>query len=136
MTGRKPPREHPVAWQSPLWAHHGTIRELRQARKSWPQVAEHLEREHGLKVTWRTVRRFFARATKRAKSGKLPLGFTAPEPAKAPAPPPPVVAPTHDPFSIEPEAPRPAALFEKTRKRLEQQRLEQEKQTRINEQHP
>lgn len=116
-------------FHSKLEPHWEFIQKERKRRQTWREIAESLLRERNVKITPQGVWSFY----KTKRKGKVPLGL---EPEENPAPSPPAVAPAHDPFSIEPEAPRPAALFEKTRKRLEQQRLEQEKQTRINEQHP
>jgi hypothetical protein len=127
------PKTHPPAWGSALWPHVELIRDMRRRRKKWADITIELERQYGIKLSLTTVRNFFARATNPKR--RRPLGFEdAPSP---PSPPPHADAPSvlpppprpEDPFSVDPEAPRPAALFEKTRKRLEQQRLEQEKQT-------
>ena len=74
MNKPKPPEKHPVAWQSPLWEHLDLIRSMRRARKGWKVIADHLKAAHGISVNYRTVIRFYARATK-PKKGKLPLGF-------------------------------------------------------------
>jgi len=74
MRKPKPPEKHPAAWQSPLWEHLDLIRSMRRARKGWKVIADHLKAAHGISVNYRTVIRFYARATN-PKKGKLPLGF-------------------------------------------------------------
>jgi hypothetical protein len=49
---------------------------MRRSRKGWQEIADHLEKQHGLKVTHRTLFRFFARATDPKR--KRPLGFEDP----------------------------------------------------------
>src|SRR3979411_2095513 len=72
MKKRSMPKEHPVAWASQLWPHLELIRSMRRQRKKWAEIADHLEREHSVKVTFRTVRNFFKRATDPKR--KSPLG--------------------------------------------------------------
>jgi hypothetical protein len=110
MDKKRTPEVHPKPYESPLWQHLDTIRALRRQRKTWAAIAAHLEETHGLKTTLRTVRNFF----KRARAGRVPLGFDESEtPARA------IVltdAPDteNDRFSVEvsPEDP-----FAKTRRR-------------------
>ena len=92
MTKRKPraynrkmPENPPAAFQSKLWPHLEEIRALRRARKMWPEITEHLRQTHGIHMTYRAVRNFFIRASKRG--GKQPFGFADPTPAPAPAQP-------------------------------------------------
>ena len=73
MANKTMPKDHPVAWGSPLWPHLELIRSMRRQRKKWADIADHLEADHGVKVTFRTVRNFFKRATDPNK--KRPLGF-------------------------------------------------------------
>ena len=68
---RRVPQTHAKPYQSPLWKHLETIRNLRRKRKTWAMIALHLEDAHGLKVSTATVFKFFKRAT----SGRVPLGF-------------------------------------------------------------
>src|SRR5436305_10769355 len=86
---RTMPREHPRAFQSPLWPHLEEIRSLRRARKLWVEIAEHLKREHGIAMTYRAVRNFFVRATNPKR--RIPYGLeehVGPTPrAAAPLPP-------------------------------------------------
>jgi hypothetical protein len=70
---RTMPKNHPVAWGSPLWPHLDLIRSMRLQRKKWAEIAEHLKDDHGVDVTFRTVRNFFKRATD--PNRKRPLGF-------------------------------------------------------------
>src|SRR5438309_630886 len=82
QTARKPaPREHPGPWGSVLWDHLDEIRALRRKRKRWEDIALHLEKERGVKLTSRSIRNFFARAVK----AKLPLGFEPIAPSTSPA---------------------------------------------------
>jgi ABC-type uncharacterized transport system involved in gliding motility auxiliary subunit len=82
-----------------LWDHRDTIRALRKARRTWKEIGEHLQREHKLTLTHRTIRNFYVRYTKRLKSQTLPAGFepesTAPDPARPPAPQPPSESPSN-----------------------------------------
>jgi hypothetical protein len=57
---------------------------MRRSRKGWQEIADHLEKQHGLKVTHRTLFRFFARATDPKR--KRPLGFEEAHPATPAAP--------------------------------------------------
>jgi hypothetical protein len=73
-----PPTEHPKPYQSPLWDHLDTIAKLRRRRQPWESIAEHLNNAHGLNVSYKTVQRFFKRASDPANPRKLkalPLGF-------------------------------------------------------------
>jgi hypothetical protein len=74
---KKPPDEHPGAFQSPLWKHLETIRSLRLARKTWREVAEALARDHQIKMPASSICRFFVRA----KKARLPAGMK-PEPVR------------------------------------------------------
>src|SRR5208282_2068874 len=69
------PKEHPVAWASQLWPHIRLIQIMRRERKTWVEITQHLESRHNVKVTFRTVRNFFKRATDPDR--KRPLGFPA-----------------------------------------------------------
>jgi hypothetical protein len=71
MDKKRTPEVHPKPYESPLWRHLETIRSLRRQRKTWAAIAAHLEERHGLKTSLRTVRNFF----KRARAGRVPLGF-------------------------------------------------------------
>lgn len=77
---------------------------MRRARATWQSIAEHLAQAHQIKVTFRTVRNFFARAQQR--KGSLPLGFEvhAPRPAAKAFP-----SPTPDAYCVDiiPESPTP-----------------------------
>jgi hypothetical protein len=80
MDKKRTPEVHPKPYESPLWQHLETIRALRRQRKTWAAIAVHLEETHGLKTSLRTVRNFF----KRARAGRVPLGFDESEtPARA-----------------------------------------------------
>jgi IS30 family transposase len=73
-----PPTEHPKPYQSPLWDHLETIVKLRRRRASWEAIAEHLNKTHGLNVSFQTVQRFLKRASDPNNPRKLkalPLGF-------------------------------------------------------------
>lgn len=94
------PKEHPRAWNSALWDHVETIRTLRRSRKTWKEIAEHLAKGHGLKLSDRTIRNFYVRYTARLRAGTLPAGYE-PEPQPTPLPPEPQT-PTR--------SPRPAAM--------------------------
>ena len=76
MANKTMPKDHPVAWGSPLWPHLELIRSMRRQRKKWADIADHLEADHGVKVTFRTVRNFFKRATDthRRSTGAHPSG--------------------------------------------------------------
>jgi hypothetical protein len=71
MDKKRTPEVHPKPYESPLWPHLEAIRSLRRQRKTWAAIAAHLEETHGLKTSLRTVRNFF----KRARAGRVPLGF-------------------------------------------------------------
>jgi hypothetical protein len=66
------PIPHPKPFQSALWPHLPLIRKLRLARKTWPEVAEELDKL-GVSINRSTVRRFFERFQKRKE---LPSGFS------------------------------------------------------------
>jgi hypothetical protein len=68
---KRPPREHPKAYESPLWPHIETICSMRRSRKTWSTIALHLEQAHGLRITLASVRNFF----RRTEHGRAPLGF-------------------------------------------------------------
>jgi hypothetical protein len=111
--GSQPPRDHPGPWGSVLWDHLEAIRDLRRKRKRWSDIAVHLEKEHGVKITSRAIRNFFARAIK----AKLPLGFepTSLLPKASPTPAPPASAPS-------PQIPdEVAAEFDRRAKALREQ---------------
>jgi len=84
MSKRIPPKEHPPAWGSPLWPPLETIRKMRRQRKTWVSISKLLQEEHGLTITYRTVRKFFKRASK--NDLKLPLGFPTEPDSESPAP--------------------------------------------------
>ena len=71
MDKKRTPEVHPKPYESPLWPHLESIRSLRRQRKTWAAIAAHLEETHGFKTSLRTVRNFF----KRARGGRMPLGF-------------------------------------------------------------
>ncbi len=75
---RRPPSSHPRPYDSPLWPHLDTIRTLRRRRQTWAQIASHLEEVHGLRTSLKTVQLFF----KRAKRGRIPLGFSSETPGQ------------------------------------------------------
>jgi hypothetical protein len=80
MDKKRTPEVHPKPYESPLWRHLETIRALRRQRKTWAAIAAHIEETQGLKTSLRTVRNFF----KRARAGRVPLGFDEIEtPARA-----------------------------------------------------
>jgi len=81
------PKEHPAAWAIQLWPHLRTIQTMRREMKTWMEIAQYLEAEHDVKITFRTVRNFFKRATDPAR--KRPLGFP-----RVPQPPPETTVPT------------------------------------------
>jgi len=85
------PKDHPVAWASQLWPHLRLIQIMRRDRKTWVEITQYLEAEHGVKVTFRTVRNFFKRATD--PNRKRPLGF----------PPVPKVPPEATPLTSTPD---------------------------------
>jgi len=66
------PKEHPKPFQSQLWPHLETIREMRRTRKTWVEVAKHLQTQ-GVTVSYRTVRNFFLRT--RSPKRRIPAGF-------------------------------------------------------------
>src|ERR671922_2723130 len=94
MLGAMPEEQKPgmpPPFQSPLWQHWELIRSMRRGRKMWKEIAEVLEKEHGLKTSHKTIQNFFKRAQRIRKEG-LPLGWEDPEltprqPAPAPAQP-------------------------------------------------
>jgi len=59
-------------YSSPLEAHIDLIRSMRRGRKTWPEISAHLEREHGLKTSHKTIQNFFKHSINRKQ---LPLGF-------------------------------------------------------------
>jgi hypothetical protein len=76
---KQPPIKHPKPYQSALWDHFETIQKLRRQRESWQAIANHLNREHRLAVSYKTVQRFFKRAidAKTNRPKPLPLGFSS-----------------------------------------------------------
>ena len=127
--------QHPGPYQSPLRPHLETIRAMRRARKTWQQIAEHLQQAHGVKTSFTTVYNFFKRVTERARKGKslLPLGYEEAPPAAVPAGPaqpvgaPPPRQPTVDERPDWEPAPPPAdGLTELQRKRRAQWKREEE----------
>jgi hypothetical protein len=81
-SGREPlasriPQTHPKPYSSPLWPHLDTIRTLRRKHETWTAIALHLKESHGLKIGSTTILKFF----KRAGKGRLPIGFSDPEPS-------------------------------------------------------
>jgi hypothetical protein len=83
---------HPRPFESPLWKHLDAIRQMRVARKTWAQIAEHIGKAEGRAISFTTVHNFFRRAAERQKKGKglFPLGYS-------------------DPFTNEPQNPSPPA---------------------------
>jgi hypothetical protein len=75
---KQPPTEHPKPYKSVLWDHFDTIQKLRRRRESWRGIADHLNQAHQLAVSYKTIQRFFKRASdpKTGKLKSLPLGFT------------------------------------------------------------
>ena len=76
MLGAMPEEQKPgmpPPFQSPLWRHWELIRSMRRGRKMWKEIAEVLEKEHGLKTSHKTIQNFFKRAQRIRKEG-LPLG--------------------------------------------------------------
>jgi len=74
---KQPPTEHPKPYKSVLWDHFDTIQKLRRRRESWRGIADHLNQAHQLGVNYKTIQRFFKRASdpKTGKLKPLPLGF-------------------------------------------------------------
>jgi hypothetical protein len=74
------PESHPLAWKSQLWPHEELIRSMRRARHSWPEIAACLQKDHGIKISYQSVRNFFVRASdpKRRRRG-VPTGWPEPE---------------------------------------------------------
>jgi hypothetical protein len=68
------PQTHAKPYQSPLWKHLETIRNLRRKHETWEGIASHLKDDHGLKTSAPTVLKFF----KRAAVGRVPIGFSGP----------------------------------------------------------
>jgi IS5 family transposase len=66
------PKEHPKPFQSSLWPHLDTIRQMRRERKMWTEIADHLKTK-GVTVSYRTVRNFFLRT--RSPKRRIPAGF-------------------------------------------------------------
>jgi IS5 family transposase len=66
------PKEHPKPFQSQLWPHLETIRQMRRERKMWTEIADHLKTK-GVTVSYRTVRNFFLRT--RSPKRRIPAGF-------------------------------------------------------------
>jgi hypothetical protein len=65
------PQTHAKPYQSPLWNHLETIRNLRKQHETWEGIASHLKDDHGLEMSASTVLKFF----KRAADGRVPIGF-------------------------------------------------------------
>jgi hypothetical protein len=85
------PKEHPPAWQSPLWKHHELILSMRRRRHSYPDIAQVLSAEHGVQISPQSLRGFVVRWDKRKSERKplLPSGWTvktSPESTKKPLP--------------------------------------------------
>jgi hypothetical protein len=64
----------PKAWRSPLRAHLDEIRQLRRAKSSWQNIANHLNHQFGIQITRSGVCRFF----RRANHDRQPMGFAKP----------------------------------------------------------
>jgi hypothetical protein len=79
------PREHPRAWGSVLWDHRDEVLSLRRARKTWKEIGEQLEKDHGVKLAHRTIRNFFDRYSRRLRKKGFPVGYE-PQPSNLPAP--------------------------------------------------
>jgi hypothetical protein len=110
MNSIRIPKVHPKPYESPLWQHLETIRSLRRQRKTWAAIAAHLQQTHGLKTSLRTVRNFF----KRARGGRVPLGFNDSETPNRRIVLPDVQDTKNDPYSVEGSADDP---FAKTKRR-------------------
>jgi hypothetical protein len=95
------PPEHPRAWGSVLWDHEKEVLAMRRARKTWKEIAEHLDQQHGVKLTYRTIRNFFDRYSKRLKEKNFPIGY-GPEPNPPSAPSPALAPPASAPAPIPP----------------------------------
>ena len=95
---------------------------MRRGRKMWKEIAEVLEKEHGLKTSHKTIQNFFKRAQRIRKEG-LPLGWEDPEststkPASAPAQPAAGVKPGP---AVKPERTDAKAAIEALRAKSEQE---------------
>jgi len=99
-------------YRSKLQEHWPAIRALRARRKTWQEIAEELEREHGCRTQRQSVMEFYRRKIK----GRVPLGFEPEPESTRPARPTPAVAPVvqwdtevaagfFDPPSAEPVKP-------------------------------
>jgi hypothetical protein len=106
--------KHPGPWGSLLWNHIEEIRSLRIQRKRWKDIAEHLEKERGVKTSARAVRNFFVRS--RNPKLRLPAGLehlrahstaTVPPPAATSPGPPARREDLIDPLSTEESDERP-----------------------------
>lgn len=139
---RTMPENPPKAFQSPLWPHLEEIRSLRRARKTWLEIAEHLQQRHGLKITLRAVRNFFVRATN--PNRRIPAGLEehvhAPPRHPAPVPPPsnalpvpPAAAPNpleeQDPLLRIEEPPKVEGINERKRRLLREQREREQRES-------
>ena len=69
MTGTAQPKHGGRAYHSVLESHFDFIRELRQRRKTWKEIAEVLFIEHGVHVTLYAPYRFYQRQLKRRAKG-------------------------------------------------------------------
>src|SRR5690242_4318162 len=72
-------------FQSPLWDHWELIKSMRRKRKMWKEIAEVLEKEHGLKTSHKTIQNFVKRALRIRKEGRLPFGWEDTQPTDAQA---------------------------------------------------
>lgn len=81
------------AFHSILAPHLDLIRQLRRERKTWREIAEALQREHGIRVTLYAPYLFYKRHLKRKvrwedqQPGRPPVAPSA-KPVQAPVPPP------------------------------------------------
>jgi hypothetical protein len=68
-------------YSSPIWPYMDVIRAMRRGRKTWKEIAAHLEQEHGLKTSHKTIQNFFKRVADRTRKGvTLPMGFESEKP--------------------------------------------------------
>ena len=92
MPKKPPPTDHPAPYQSKLREHEELIRSLVRKQLTWTEIAEQLQRDHGLKIAPKTIYSFFKRQSRprpknhpiRLRQGRPMQPSTAAEPATPP----------------------------------------------------
>lgn len=120
------PKEHPKPWASALWGYRDEIHGLRLQRKTWQEIADHLEQKHSVKITSRAIRNFFVRS----RDPKLPAGLENLVPSQETrhaAPPTPEGPRQKQKSDNRSPIPDPETFFADRQRAIEKQKAEAEK---------